>query len=228
MPRQLILNLPVRTALGREDFFVSPANAVAVAMIDAPERWPQGKLLLTGPQGAGKSHLAAVWASGNDAVTVQAAALRSDAVPTLAARGKVLVEDADRIARQTESETALFHLHNLTLATGGQLLLTANDTPAHWGLGLADLQSRMEATACVTIAAPDDALLSAVFLKLFADRQLQVAPSLIAYLISRMDRSFATVHTLVAALDARALALGRPVTRALAAEVLDSGADDTP
>ncbi len=222
MPRQMTLNLPVRTALGREDFFVSPANAVAVAMIDAPDRWPQGKLLLVGPKGAGKSHLAAVWASRTGAVTVQAADLQGATVARLAAGRKVLVEDADRIAGQSEAETSLFHLHNLILAAGGQLLLTADDHPARWGLGLADLQSRMEATARATIAAPDDALLSAVFLKLFADRQLRVAPSLIAYLISRMDRSFATVHALVAALDSRALALGRPVTRALAAEVLDS------
>lgn len=228
MPRQLILNLPVRAALGRENFFVSPANAVAVAMIDAPERWPQGKLLLTGPHGAGKSHLAAVWAGGNGAVTVEAAALRSDAVPTLAAGGKVLVEDADRIARQPEGEAALFHLHNLILSAGGQLLLTAQNSPARWGLGLADLQSRIEATAQVTISAPDDALLAAVFLKLFADRQLTVAPGLIAYLISRMDRSFAEAHALVAALDARALALGRPVTRALAVEMLDSDAGNAP
>lgn len=228
MPRQLTLDLPVRTALGRDDFFVSPANAVAVAMVDAPENWPQGKLLLIGPKGAGKSHLAAVWASGAGAETVQATRLTTAAVPGFAARGKVLVENADQIAHIDGGETALFHLHNLILAAGGQLLLTANDTPAGWGMQLADLLSRMEATARATIAPPDDALLSAVFLKLFADRQLQVAPTLIAYLLSRADRSFATAQTLVAALDARALALGRPVTRALAAEMLDSGASGSP
>lgn len=222
MPRQLTLNLPVRTALGREDFFVSPANAIAVAMVDAPDNWPQGKLLLVGPEGAGKSHLAAVWASHVGAATVDAARLTEAAVPDLAAAGKVLVEDADQIARHPEGETALFHLHNLILASGGQLLMTASDGPSTWGLRLADLLSRMDATARATIALPDDALLSAVFLKLFADRQLQVPPNLIAYLLSRSDRSFAAARTLVAALDARALALGRPVTRALAAEVLDS------
>lgn len=223
MPRQLTLNLPVRTALGREDFFVSPSNALALAMLDAPESWPSGKLLLIGPEGAGKSHLAAVWASDRDAETLRATELTVDKVPELATHGSVLIEDADRIAGQSDKETALFHLHNLILATGGLLLLTARQQPKAWGLALADLKSRMEATAISRIDAPDDALLAAVFLKLFADRQLQVPPTLISYLVSRTDRSFATARALVNRLDARALSLGRPVNRTLAAELLDSG-----
>ena len=222
MPRQLTLNLPVRTALGRDDFFVSPANALAVAMLDAPDRWPQGKLLLIGPEGAGKSHLAAVWATGCAATTLHAPDLSDAIVPGLAAQRAVLVEDADRIAGDLPRETALFHLHNLLLAAGARLLITAGRDPDQWGLTLADLKSRIEATAQARINPPDDALLAAVFLKLFADRQLQVPPTLIPYLISRTDRSFATARALVAGLDARALALGRPVTRALASELLDS------
>ena len=228
MPRQLTLDLPVRTALGREDFFVSPANALAVTMIDAPARWPQGKLLLVGPEGAGKSHLAAVWAGNAGAATVEARALTSDAVPQIARHRQVLVENAHAVAGNSSQEAALFHLHNLLLDLHGQLLMTASAAPGLWGLGLPDLRSRMEATSTVTIAPPDDALLSAVFLKLFADRQVQVAPGLITYLIARTDRSFATARKLVAVLDARALALGRPVTRALAAEMLDSADDRAP
>lgn len=222
MPRQLTLDLPVRTALGRDDFFVSPANAIAVAMIDAPGRWPQGKLLLVGPEGAGKSHLAAIWAGAAGAAVTDVRNLTENTVPALAAVGRALVENAHEAAGDARLEAALFHLHNLLLAGGGQLLLTANAAPTLWGLVLPDLKSRMEATTSVTIAAPDDALLSAVFLKLFADRQVQVAPGLISYLVARTDRSFAAAHRIVATLDARALALGRPVTRALAAEVLDS------
>lgn len=222
MQRQLTLNLPVRTALGREDFFVSPSNALALAMLDAPESWPQNKLLLIGPEGAGKSHLAAVWSLDSNAVCMRGADLNVDAVPDLATRGAVLIEDADRIAGQAARETALFHLHNLLLASGGRLLLTARTPPNAWSISIPDLQSRMEATAIARIGPPDDALLAAVFLKLFADRQLQVPPTLIPYLISRIDRSFAAARALVSRLDARALSLGRPVNRTLAAELLDS------
>ncbi|MCX8508497.1 MAG: DnaA/Hda family protein [Rhodobacteraceae bacterium] len=222
MPRQLTFNLPMRTALGREDFFVSPANTLALAMLDAPDSWPQGKLLLIGPEGAGKSHLAAVWANGSNAISLPACALTEKRVPELVARKAILIEDADRIAGRAERETALFHLHNLALASGTRLLLTARAEPNGWGLALPDLASRMAATALARIEAPDDALLAAVFLKLFADRQLQVSPTLVPYLISRIDRSFATARALATALDARALALGRPLTRSLAADLLDS------
>ncbi len=222
MPRQLTLDLPVRTTLGRDDFFVSPANALALAMLDAPENWPQNKLLLIGPEGAGKSHLAAVWVADRRAASLAAPDLTVDNVPDLAARSAVLIEDADRIAGQAAQEAALFHLHNLLLASGGRLLITSRKKPNLWGVTLPDLKSRIEATAVARIEAPDDALLSAVFLKLFADRQLQVPPTLIPYLISRIDRSFAAARALVTHLDARALSLGRPVNRTLAAELLDS------
>lgn len=222
MIRQLTLDLPVRTAHGRDDFFVSPANAMAVAMIDAPDAWPEGKLLLVGPEGAGKSHLAAVWAGAAGARIVEAADLAGQSLPDLSSGGAVLVENAHLIAGMPQNEALLFHLHNLLRDSGGKLLLTATTPPARWGLALPDLLSRMEGTATATIATPDDALLAAVFLKLFADRQVQVAPGVVSYLIPRIERSFSAVRTMVARLDARALALGRPVTRTLAAEVLDS------
>ncbi|KAB2886205.1 MAG: chromosomal replication initiator DnaA [Albidovulum sp.] len=216
MPRQLTFDLPVRPALGRGDFFVSPANALAVAQVDAGD-WPEGKLLLIGPEGAGKSHLAQVWAGENDAAVLSAGAVPEEAVEAPA----VVVEDADRIAGDRAAETALFHLHNHVLARGGRLLVTAASPPRNWGLCLPDLASRMEATAVAEIAAPDDALLAAVLVKLFADRQIVVAPSLIQWLVRRMDRSFASARGLVADLDARALARGGPVTREMARDALD-------
>lgn len=216
MPRQLAFDLPVRPALGRGDFFVSPANALALAQIDAGG-WPGGKLLLIGPEGAGKSHLAQVWAAENAAEILAADTLPETPTDTLA----VVVEDADRIAGNRRKETALFHLHNHVLARGGRLLITAASPPRRWGLILPDLASRMEATAQAGIAAPDDALLSAVLVKLFADRQIAVAPSLIPWLVRRMDRSFAAARAIVAELDARALAHGGPVTREIAREALD-------
>lgn len=222
MQRQLAFDMPVRPALGREDFFVSPANQLALAALDAGD-WPQGKMLLLGPEGAGKSHLAGVWAGETGARVVAASALAGLPEP-----GPMVVEDADRIAGDRAAETALFHLHNHLLAAKAPLLITARQGPARWGLGLPDLKSRMEATATAELLPPDDALLSAVCLKLFADRQVQVTPNLIEWLVRHIDRSFAAAHAAVAALDAAALQGGRPVTRALAAEVLDSAEADGP
>ena len=226
MTGQLTFDLPVRPALGREDFFVSPANAHAVAALDAPIGWPQGKLLLIGPAGAGKSHLAAVWATTSGAKIIAARDLTENDAPRLAATGAVVVEDAEKVAGLPEVETALFHLHNTVTAAGGYLLLTAALPATSWGLRLPDLASRMQATAAARLEAPDDTLLGAVLVKLFADRQVVVPPALIPYLVARIHRSFANARTVVAMLDARALALRRPISLALAAELLDSGLPD--
>ncbi|MFZ1479477.1 MAG: chromosomal replication initiator DnaA, partial [Paracoccaceae bacterium] len=111
--------------------------------------------------------------------------------------------------------------HNLLLPTG-RLLLTAAAPPRDWGLHLADLLSRLQAAPVAQLQAPDDALLSAVLIKLFADRQITVPPNLIPYLVARMPRSIDAARALVADLDARALQDGRAITRALAADLLDS------
>ena len=221
MSEQLILDLPVRTLRGRGDFFVSPANALALATLEAPQGWPDGKLVLTGAPGTGKSHLARVWADENQAQVLGAGELAS-LDPGLQCCAAVVVEDADRLAGQRPAELALFHLHNLVLAANGRLLLTARTPPNRWPLILPDLASRLQATACVTLEPPDDALLAAVLVKLFADRQIAVTPALIHFLVARMERSAAAAGALVARLDAAALARGRPVSRGLAAEILDA------
>ena len=219
MGEQLTFDLPVRPALGREDFFVSPANALAVTTLDQPELWPNGKLLLIGPEGAGKTHLAMVFAARTRAQVIEADDLAAADLPEAAA---LVIENADTVAGDTAAETALFHLHNHMTGRGGLLLLTAARAPRDWGLTLPDLQSRMEATATATLLPPDDALLGAVLVKLFADRQLQVAPGFIRWLVRRIDRSFATARAVVAALDAAALATKRPINSTLAATLLDS------
>ena len=219
MGEQLTFDLPVRPALGREDFFVSPANALAVTTLDQPELWPNGKLLLIGPEGAGKTHLAMVFAARTGAQVIGAGNLAAADLPEAAA---LVIENADTVAGDTAAETALFHLHNHMTGRGGLLLLTAARAPRDWGLTLADLQSRMAATATATLLPPDDALLGAVLVKLFADRQLQVAPGFIGWLVRRIDRSFATARAVVAALDAEALATKRPINSTLAATLLDS------
>jgi len=223
MPRQLSFDLPVLEARGREDFFVSDANATAVAMIEGWQGWPARKLALTGPAGAGKTHLANVWAGLSGARIIRASDLtEAEAdIPALAT-GAVAVEDCDTIAGNRPAEEALFHLHNLALAEGRTLLFTAQAAPNHWPLTLPDLASRMQATPTVRIAAPDDALLAAVMMKLFADRQLSPSPATIPYLIRRIDRSFQSARDIVARLDAASLENRRPITQNLARDLLDN------
>lgn len=216
MTRQLAFDLPGLQAMTRDHFFVAPSNALALQTVEAWRDWPGRKLLLVGPEGAGKTHLAHIWAALADAVLLPAETLAETDIASLAGRA-VVVENADRIG---EAEVQLFHLHNLATTTGA-LLLTARTPPRDWGLTLPDLISRMQATPLARLDAPDDALLSAVLVKLFADRQVAVPATLIPYLISRMPRSIGAARALVAALDAEALAAGRPISRALAGEALD-------
>lgn len=219
-PEQLSFDLPVREALGRDDFFVSPANAEAVAMIEGWQGWPSRKLLLVGPAGSGKTHLAHVWASLAEARIVTAQGLVGADIPDLAT-GNVAVEDCDTIAGDAATEEALFHLHNLALAEGRTVLFTATRVPKHWGLTLPDLASRMQGTLAITLREPDDTLLAAVLMKLMADRQLAPSPETVPYLTRRIDRSFEAARDVVERLDTLALATGRPINRALAAKVLD-------
>lgn len=221
MAEQLGLDLPSVPALGRADFLVAPSNAQAFALIDGWQHWPGGKLLLCGPAGAGKTHLAHVFAAATGARIVPALGFDPEDIPGLA-HGPVVVEDFPRAAGHREAETALFHLHNLCLAEGQPLLLTGRGRPADWPLDIPDLASRIVATPATHLAAPDDTLLAAVLAKLFADRQFTPAPDLIAYLLCRMDRSFEGARDLVSRLDAASLAEKRPITRALAARVLDN------
>lgn len=218
MSRQLAFDLPSGEAFRRADFYASPANAQALAAVEAWQDWPGGKLVLVGPEGAGKTHLAHIWATLAGAEVISAAKLLDADLHDLA-QAPVAVEDADAIAGDAQAEVALFHLHNLLNGRG--LLVTAASPPRDWRLGLPDLLSRMQAASVAQLQVPDDMLLSAVLIKLFADRQIVVPPNLIPYLVSRMDRSIAAAREWVKFLDARALAQGRPVTRALAAEVLD-------
>lgn len=223
MIRQLAFDLPARETFRREDFFVSPANALALAALDGGD-WPGGKLMLVGPAGSGKTHLARMWAAETAAPVVPADDLTSADLHALAAGGRVVVEDAETVAGTPKAEVALFHLHNL-VCPQGRLLLTARAPVRDWGLALPDLHSRLAAAPVALLALPDDALLSAVLIKLFADRQLAVPPALIPWLVAHMDRSIAAARALVAALDARSLAERRAINQKLAADVLDKMSD---
>lgn len=220
--RQLAFDLPVRPARGREAFFVAPSNAVALAAVEDWRGWPGGRLVLVGPEGAGKTHLAEVWRTGLPQAAVAAGAgLSPEAVPALAVAGAVLVEAADGVAGHPQAEQALFHLLNLTAEQGAPVLLTARAPVRDWGLHLPDLRSRLEAAALARLEPPDTALLAAAMVKQFADRQLAVPPAVIGWTVPRIERSLAAVGQAVALMDALALERGGKVTRALAAEVLD-------
>lgn len=219
----LPLDLPHRDATGREDFMVTASNALAVGLLDQWPDWPDRRLLLIGPDGSGKSHLARIWAAETGADILRPRDVTEEAGPELASRPLVL-DDVDRaLADGLLEEEALFHLLNACSASAKGLLLTARRSPAEWSVRLPDLASRLDATTPAPIDDPDDALLSMLLVKLFDDRQLRVRPALIGYLLGRMERSHAAARDLVARLDAEALRLGRPLDQRLAREVLDYG-----
>lgn len=227
MAHQLALPLPTRPALGRADFYVAPANALAVAQIDDWRNWPAGKLVLTGPMGAGKSHLAGVWARQTGGVVLPAAALSQIDVPGTAT-GCVCVEDVPDIAGQKPAEEALFHLHNLVMSHGHKLLLTARSAPSLWPLALPDLKSRVLGAPMVALSEPDDDLLSALIAKLFADRQIVPAADVVPYLVRHMPRSYGAAQRIVDALDAAALGRPKGVSRPLAMRLLATVFDPPP
>ncbi|MCW5695407.1 MAG: chromosomal replication initiator DnaA [Bauldia sp.] len=204
-------------ALSRDDFLVGDANRAALAAIDAWPDWAGGVLLLSGPPGSGKSHLAQIWRAASGAAEIAGPGLTEADVEAVPEGGALAVEDIDRIAGQ---ETALFHLLNRARERGATLLLTARDLSRAFALQPADLASRLRAAQPAALAAPDDDLLARLVIKLFADRQIEVDLDIVAYLVARMDRSFEAAMLLVSRLDQAALAERRPVTRPLAAKIL--------
>ncbi|MCM2292093.1 DnaA regulatory inactivator HdaA [Allorhizobium sp. BGMRC 0089] len=214
---QLPLVFDHTPANGRDDLLVSARLAAAVSMVDSWPNWPSPVVVLTGPQGSGKSHLAEIWRKASGAETVSLAP-GADAA-AIAVNGPVLFEDADR---RGFDETELFHLINSVRQHGTSLLITARTWPIAWNVSLPDLRSRLRAATLVEIGEPDEALLAQVIVKLFADRQLSVDERLVAYIVSRMERSFAAAQTIVEWLDRMALSRRVRISRALATEALDA------
>lgn len=206
----------MRESRKQGDFFVSDANALAVARLETSETWPNRKLVLFGPKGAGKTHLAHVWAEHNAGEILTPEDLAELDIPGL--QTPLVLDEADRVS--ADQEEVFFHLHNHMGHSSLPFLMIARDAPSRWNVKLPDLKSRMEATDTVRIEGPDDALLAMVMVKQFGDRQLTVAPNVIAWLVDHMDRSFAEAQRLVEALDKASLAEGRAITRPLAQKVL--------
>jgi chromosomal replication initiation ATPase DnaA len=215
---QLPLDLGHRPALERDAFLVTPANEAAVSWIDCWPAWPAAALVLEGPPGCGKTHLASVWRARAAAGVVLGASLSLAAVPRLVDAGPALVVEAASAA----PEQPLLHLYNAFAERGGYLLFTATTPPSRWGTRLADLRSRLMALPVAQIQPPDDLLIRAVLIKLFADRQVFVTTEVVDFLALRMERSFEAARQLVAAIDAAALAEQRRVTVPLARAVLQA------
>jgi len=208
---QLVLPLEIRSAQGRADFIVVPANQRAVAFLDSYPHWPAPAVALFGPAASGKSHLAAVWADKAGATVLEAAQLESG-IPA----GPLVVENV----MAGVAEAPLFAL----LERGTPLLLTAQLPPAEWpekfALALPDLVSRVRALLAFALWAPDDALLMGLAVKLFADRQVQVPENVVTHMIRSLERSPAAIRDFVAHADAVALAEKRPINISLIKDLL--------
>jgi chromosomal replication initiation ATPase DnaA len=214
--QQLVFDMGLRPALGRDDFLVTPSNAAAVALIDQWPDWPSYAAVLVGPPGAGKSHLAEVWRQSTSAQIEKCADLNLEFIPELLAQGALVLEDltAGRLP-----ENALFHLLNYARQNGHSLLLTTAIWPLP-AIELPDLRSRLQALPVAMIMPPDDVLLRGVLVKLFNDRQIAVDDGLISYLLTRMPRSLDMARLLVDRIDKAALEQGVEITRVFAGRVL--------
>ncbi len=220
--RQLPLDLGLPPSFAREDFIESRCNREALAAIDAWPEWSTHALMLLGPTGSGKTHLAHIFAAHTNARFIDP----TEALPEIGDvyfSGRALVLEVPDGWKP--DQTGLFHLLNQVRELGMSLLLTARSWPQDWGLTLADLRSRVLAIPAIELFEPDDALLNAVLVKLFADRQLIPDPTVVSYILRRIERSVAATIDIVDTLDREALAAKRAVTRSMAARILDSGSD---
>lgn len=220
-PVQIPLILPVDAARERDNLIEAPANQTAVSIVDAWPQWPGQTLLIAGPTGSGKTHLASIWADRAGAEKCAAKDLDTDLEALLEAAGSgrnLVIED---LVRDGLAETALFHVLNAVREAGTYCLMTSRGWPAQWELDLEDLKSRLRAMQTVELGEPDDDLLKKVMVKLFADRQLNVDMKVVNYCVLRMERSLASANRLVELIDREALAQNAPVTRRMAASALD-------
>lgn len=221
MPRQLAFDLPGTVNLGAEDYLRSESNRAVLDLIATPDRWPDGKLVLVGPEASGKSHLARIFAARTGATAVRGPTLPAgDPTGTSA----LVIDDADQLPNRA-AEDWVFHAHN-GLRSRGPLLLTARSAPARWRISLPDLSSRLMAAQVTEIPPPDEDLLFGLLAKHFSDRQLAVSLPALNWLTRHIERSHAAAARAVARLDTAALERGRQITREFAKAVLDRPRSD--
>jgi chromosomal replication initiation ATPase DnaA len=216
MAKQLLFDLPVRVARGRDDFIVSGCNQVAVDLIDQWPEWQNGAAVLVGPVQSGRSHLVEVWRQRSNAHVLKGSDLTHESLEPLLALKAIAVDDADGLV----NEEALFHLFNALKANQGHLLLTSKAPPARWQLTLPDLRSRLATAMVAELSPPDDELLKGLFTKLFQDHQTDVKEGVITFIIKRIERSFETATRLADDLNKEALRQGRSISIPLVREVM--------
>jgi chromosomal replication initiation ATPase DnaA len=218
--RQLPLRLPHLPAFGATDFLVGSSNRAAFEIVHRWPNWPSRILWIWGAAGSGKTHLLQSWRERSGAVLLEAPALSGDAdVASLHRSGALAIEAID----EAGSERTLFHVINSAPERGAAILMTSRRAPAAWQPSLPDLASRLRAAQTIEIGRPEDDLLRRLLVKLFADRQIVVEPSVLEFMLRHMERSFAAAALLVERLDLLTLARGGKVTRGLAAAVLRDG-----
>ena len=198
--------------MGEADFVVGAGNKNAYEFLIAGDEWPSSVTVLFGEAKSGKTHLAEIWAQKHGAKRLSVANW-PDYLET-----NVLIENGDSLWM---GETELFNLLNQAMRESYRVLITANMHPNLWPLRTNDVRSRLRLAHNLEIEALDDAHLMQLFVKLFDDRQIQVDPSLISYLLPRMERSPSFVVKLVEKMDEMALSRGKPITKRLASDALE-------
>lgn len=218
--QQIPLDLGHRTALGRNDFLVTPNNHDAVAWIDLWPEWPAPCLVLYGPVASGKTHLGAVWSERSSAICIKASDINETKIRDIAEmKHHVIIEDGDALIGDIEGEKGLFHLYNIFKEEQRSILLTLQEPPVRRAFALPDLASRLRAAPSVAIREPDEQLLGALLVKLFNDRQIRVGAEVLNYVLPRIERSFEAVRDLVERADQKAIiekrAISIPLMRSL-------------
>jgi len=219
---QIPLDLGNRTALGRQDFLVAPCNQDAVAWIDLWPEWPAPCLVLYGPVACGKTHLGAVWSEKSSAICVKASDINESVIRDIADMNHhVIIEDADNLIGNLEGEKGLFHLYNIFKEEKRSILLTLFEPPVRRQFALPDLASRLRAAPSVSVREPDEQLLGAVLVKLFADKQIRVGAEALHYILPRIERSFEAARDLVEKADSRAMIEKRKISIPLLRDILN-------
>ena len=216
---QLTFDLGDEVSLNRDDFIVSTSNKDAIAWIDSWPNWPVNVpgLNIFGAPSSGKSHLASIWKSKSNALSIDDTSLDVlDVRDLLVDHKNVLIDNFDN----SWKEEPLLHLYNLIQELGGSFIIISEQPVSQMDIKLRDLASRVSTMSTVELKLPDDEIIKGVMGKLFKDRQINVSNDVVNYLCRRMERSFKEVGRLVDRLDKISLSEKNTITLSLARRIL--------